>query len=97
MSDRINLLACYNKLLKLGQEKWLPQVIEICKRKVRLLLIVDKDKTRAGQTKAVCETVLGANWEGQILIIEREGSVKHWAWENRDTWISKIGAKNLFD
>lgn len=97
MSDRINLLARYNKLLELGQEKWLPQVIEICKRKVRLLLIVDKNKHRAGITKAVCETVLGANWEGQILILEREGSVKRWAWENKDVWISKIGAKNLFD
>jgi len=97
MSDRKHLLDCYNKLLKLGQEKWLPQVIEICKRKVKLLLIVDKDKTRAGQTKAVCETVLGKNWEGQIFILEREGSVKHWAWENKDAWISKIGAINLFD
>jgi hypothetical protein len=97
MSDRENLLACYNKLLKLGQEKWLPQVIEICKRKVKLLLIVDKDKTRAEQTKAICESVLGTQWEGHILILEREGSVKYWAWENKDAWARKVGANNLLD
>jgi len=97
MSDRENLLACYNKLLKLGQEKWLPQVIEICKRKVKLLLIVDKDKTRAEKTKAICESVLGTQWEGHVLILEREGSVKYWAWENKDAWTPKVGANNLLD
>jgi hypothetical protein len=97
MPNRRSLLECYNQLLDLGQERWLPKVIKICKHSAKLVLIVDKNNHRAKATKAVCRANLGSKWGGEIIIFESEGRVKYWAWNNKQKWAEIFRATNLFD
>jgi len=97
MPDGKNLLGKYNELLELGQKHWLPQIISLCAKTVKLVVIVDSDVHRANKTAAICKTELGQTWRGQIIDSRSVSSLKLWAWKNRDTWSKEFGDGILFD
>ena len=97
MPDGKNLLGKYNELLELGQKHWLPQIISLCAKTVKLVVIVDSDVHRANKTAAICKTELSQTRRVQIIDSRSVSSLKLWAWKNRDAWLKEFGDGILFD